>query len=62
MPKTDPAIRERLKEESEKRGLEYMHGELRKVDPESGNRIHPNDSQRILRALEVFMSSKKNFI
>jgi tRNA dimethylallyltransferase len=59
MPKTDPAIRERLKEESEKKGLEYMHDELRKVDPESGNRIHPNDSQRILRALEVFMSSKK---
>jgi len=59
MPKTDPAIRKKLKEESRDMGLESMHKKLNKIDPGYAEKIHPNDSQRTLRALEVFRSSGK---
>ena len=32
----------------------HLHAELARVDPESAERIHPNDPQRIQRALEVY--------
>src|SRR5690606_33360708 len=35
-------------------GWPALHEELRRVDPEAARRIHPNDSQRLQRALEVF--------
>ena len=35
-------------------GGEAMHAELLAIDPESGERLHPNDKKRIIRALEVF--------
>jgi tRNA dimethylallyltransferase len=50
----DPAVREQLQAEEERRGLAAMHAELVNSDPRLGARIHPNDRQRILRALEVF--------
>jgi tRNA dimethylallyltransferase len=43
-------LRKRLKEE----GAEALYEELRKVDPESASRIMPQDSSRVLRALEVY--------
>lgn len=36
------------------RGPEELHKELAKVDPPSAQRLHPNDTRRIIRALEVF--------
>jgi tRNA dimethylallyltransferase len=59
MPETDPLIREKLKEVAKKEGWQSMHKRLKEVDPVSGLKIHPHDTQRILRALEVFESSKK---
>ncbi len=50
----DPAIREQLLCEEREKGLAALHAELLAVDPPSGRRIHPNDRQRVLRALEVF--------
>lgn len=50
-------IREKVRIQVEKDGVEKMHRELLKVDPESGVRIHPNDKQRIARALEVYRAS-----
>lgn len=47
-------VRRRLFLELKERGLDELHLELRGVDPELGGKIHPNDRQRILRALEVF--------
>ena len=38
-------------------GWEVLHAELRAVDPESAARIHPNDPQRLIRALEVYRVS-----
>lgn len=39
------------------RGLAAMYAELERVDPESAARIHPHDTQRILRGLEIFAAS-----
>jgi len=49
-PSADPKIRERLRA----RPREELYRELQRVDPEAARRIHPNDPQRILRALEVY--------
>ncbi len=52
-------IKERLKKEAENRGLSYLYEKLKQKDPESAVKIHPNDSFRIIRALEVFESTGK---
>ena len=54
LPSTDPALRAELLKELENRGLSAMHAELALVDPTAAARIHPNDPQRTVRALEVF--------
>ena len=54
MPSADEATREKLVAETEQLGLAAMHARLAEVDPESAARIHPNDPQRIQRALEVY--------
>ncbi|MCF6290665.1 MAG: tRNA (adenosine(37)-N6)-dimethylallyltransferase MiaA [Desulfobacterales bacterium] len=51
------AWRESLKKRLAKEGREPLYQELRKYDPVSAARIHPNDSQRLLRALEIFFST-----
>ena len=47
-------IREQLQKELETGGIEPLLEELRRVDPESAERLHPADTKRILRALEVW--------
>ena len=56
-PAIPPEIRRRLREEAEAFGLPALFEELRRADPETAARLHPNDRQRILRALEVFRAS-----
>ncbi|MCR5612987.1 tRNA (adenosine(37)-N6)-dimethylallyltransferase MiaA [Treponema sp.] len=58
-PESDPVLRERLKSELESSGREYMYEKLKTVDPQSAEKIHPNDSFRLLRALEVFYLTGK---
>jgi len=53
-PGADPQVRVRLREEVERAGPAALHQRLRRVDPAAGERIHPNDVRRIVRALEVF--------
>ena len=53
LPSADPALRASIDAEAAERGWPAMHAELAKVDPEAAARIHPNDPQRIQRALEV---------
>ncbi|MCK4706685.1 MAG: tRNA (adenosine(37)-N6)-dimethylallyltransferase MiaA [Gammaproteobacteria bacterium] len=60
LPDSKPEIRQRLLDEAEQNGIESMHTRLAQVDPESALRLHPNDPQRILRALEVFEISGKS--
>ena len=53
------AVRQALQEELEREGVGPLLEELRRVDPESAARLHPNDGKRILRALEVYRESGK---
>jgi len=53
-PRIEPAVRDRLARRAEADGSPAMHQRLAEVDPEAAVRIHPNDTFRILRALEVF--------
>lgn len=57
MPSADPAVRAELEARAEHEGWEALHRELAEVDPESAARIHPNDPQRLTRALEVYQVS-----
>jgi tRNA dimethylallyltransferase len=59
MPEADPHIRVELLEKSKKIGWENMHRWLAFVDPSSAAFIHPNDPQRIQRALEVYLLTGK---
>lgn len=49
----DEKIRTRWREYGERYGKEALHDALRRVDPESADRLHPNDVRRIIRALEI---------
>lgn len=53
LPSADPEVRQRLQQEVDEKGLAALHARLAELDPESGMRIHPNDTQRIERALEI---------
>lgn len=57
MPESDPAVRAALEQQLQEQGLAAMHRQLQQVDARSAARIHVNDSQRILRALEVWRIS-----
>lgn len=59
LPEADPVIRAKLDEELITLGKEALHQRLANIDPESATRIHPNDPQRIQRALEVYEISGK---
>jgi tRNA dimethylallyltransferase len=50
----DPAIRARLRAEVEQGGREGLYHRLRKVDPKTSARLHPHDTYRVIRALEVY--------
>lgn len=59
LPEADTEKREQLDDELKLIGKKAMHARLRMIDPESAERIHPNDPQRVQRALEVFDLSGK---
>ena len=54
-PFPSTGAREKLEEQADELGMEYMTGWLRRVDPEAAARIH--DRKRILRALEVYLET-----
>ena len=54
MPSADEGVRKKISELAEEKGWEYLHEQLTNVDPVAAKRIHPNDPQRIQRALEVY--------
>lgn len=59
LPKANPDLRAALQLRAEQQGWEALHAELAKVDAPSAARIHAKDSQRIQRALEVYMLTGK---
>lgn len=59
MPSADQAVRADIEREALDKGWPHIHALLAEVDPESAERIHPNHSQRLSRALEVYRVSGK---
>ncbi|MBU0986390.1 MAG: tRNA (adenosine(37)-N6)-dimethylallyltransferase MiaA [Proteobacteria bacterium] len=51
---SDPDLRERLHREADSLGTDFLHQRLSRVDPKTAQRIHPNDTYRIIRALETY--------
>lgn len=60
LPEADPQVRAEIEQEAGSLGWQALHDELCRIDPVSGARIHPNDPQRLSRALEVFRVSGKS--
>ncbi|MBF7730991.1 tRNA (adenosine(37)-N6)-dimethylallyltransferase MiaA [Pseudomonas sp. N040] len=57
MPAADPGVRAELEALAASAGCQALHRELQVIDPQSAQRIHPNDPQRLIRALEVYRVS-----
>jgi tRNA dimethylallyltransferase len=59
LPSADEAIRQQILAQAQTEGWDALHQELCNIDPVAGERIHPNDPQRLSRALEVYRISGK---
>jgi tRNA dimethylallyltransferase len=53
-PPADWDLRARLEEEARDQGPGFLHQRLTQVDPDAAQRLHPNDTRRLIRALEVY--------
>ncbi len=53
------AIREKYQKEAESYGSEFLHHQLKEVDPILAGKLHPNDVKRIIRGLEVYETTGK---
>jgi len=51
---TDDSVRKKLEREKEEKGAEYLHDELRKVDPVTAESLHANNVKRVIRALAFY--------
>ena len=51
------SIRAKLEETAREKGLDYLFDKLTEHDPESAARLHPNDRQRVMRAMEVYQAT-----
>ena len=58
-PCPSTGCRERLEKLAEDEGIEAVIAQLREVDPESAERLHPSDQKRIIRAMEVYLETGK---
>jgi tRNA dimethylallyltransferase len=59
LPTKNERIRQHLQHRAEQQGLHTLHQELMQVDEAAGQRINPHDTQRIQRALEVYLATGK---
>lgn len=60
LPQANPIIRAEIENKAQQLGWQALHQELAQVDPQAALRIHPNDPQRINRALEVYYLTGKS--
>lgn len=52
------ALRRDLKDQARQCGKQFIYDKLKERDPEAAGKIHPNDSRRVIRALEIYMTEK----
>ena len=55
----NPKLREELSDELSAKGAEYLHAKLESLDPKTAERLHPNDTKRVIRALEIILTTGK---
>jgi tRNA dimethylallyltransferase len=60
LPAANPAVREALTEQAGEQGWQALHDRLAQIDATAAARIHPNDPQRLIRALEVYELTGKS--
>jgi len=60
LPPTDYVVRSSIKKEADIVGWYNLYKKLKSIDPIAASNIHPNDKQRLLRALEIIFISKNN--
>ncbi|WP_457601404.1 tRNA (adenosine(37)-N6)-dimethylallyltransferase MiaA [Hydrogenivirga sp.] len=60
-PEPNWKLRERLYQSARERGSEHLHRKLAVIDPLYAKKIHPNDTRRVVRAIEVFVETWKPF-
>jgi tRNA dimethylallyltransferase len=58
-PQRSEELRERLRERAARRGLQYLHGILSRLDRTTAEKIHPNDTPKLIRAIEVCLASRQ---
>jgi tRNA dimethylallyltransferase len=56
----DPAIRARLTKQADEQGTDALYRRLKTCDPSTAQNLHPNDSYRIIRALETFEATGRS--
>ncbi len=59
IPTIPEEVRQTLQKILAEKGLDFLYTQLKMEDPTTAERLHPHDSQRILRSLEVFIATKK---
>jgi len=57
LPQANPELRGQLAARASTAGWPQLHAELQRIDPRAAARIHPNDAQRLQRALEVYFTT-----
>ncbi|MEG2059436.1 MAG: tRNA (adenosine(37)-N6)-dimethylallyltransferase MiaA [Lachnospiraceae bacterium] len=55
----EDGYREALEQTAKEKGADFLHEELKKVDPKAAEEIHPNNVKRVIRALEFYHESGK---
>ena len=55
------AVRQALLQELEEKGQDALYERLQKADPEAAAKIHPNNTKRLIRALEILQTQEKSF-
>ena len=58
-PQRSEELRARLRERAGQKGPESLHRILRRLDPASSEKIHPNDTPKLIRAIEVCLASRQ---
>jgi tRNA dimethylallyltransferase len=60
-PKTDDALRARLRKIAERKSPEHLYKLLERIDPAAATKLFPRDSVRVIRALEVYLQTGERF-
>jgi len=60
LPESDQRVRNAIEAKADELGWDELHQQLARIDPTSAKRIHPNDPQRLIRAIEVYQLTDRS--